>query len=244
MEVLTMKTYNEILKDIEKARAALKDTAASEKNLSRLFLLETRKNGSDAEFEKARAQYEAAEEQYKKEVEHNGNIKLKIEILKNNAQQALFNEIITPICDIWNKYEGKPHGEKTAAKIREELKAATGFYVSIGNKYDDARIFITPPYGTPAPFNNLEFYPIWNGEKQPALIENKIVKLAADNMKVYCCGEYVENVNAHIKALRKAHAEAMQAEKAMQEAVEKYNKLTRGNIAHANTREGVKHYLI
>ena len=239
-----MKTYNEILKDIEKARAALKDTAASEKNLSRLFLLETRKNGSEAEFEKARAQYEAAEKQYKKEVEHNETIKIKIEILKNNAQQALFNEIITPICDIWNKYEGKPHGEKTTAKIREELKTATGFYISIGNQYDDARIRVSVPYGTRAPFNNLEFYPIWNGEKQPALIDNKIVKLAADNMKVYCCGEYVENVNEHIKALRKAHAEAMQAEKAMQEAIEKYNKLTRGNIAHANTREGVKHYLI
>lgn len=239
-----MKTYNEILKEIKKARAAIKDTAATEKNLSRLFLLETRKNGSDADFAKARAQYEAAEEQYKREVEHNETIKLKIEILKNNAQQALFNEIIKPICDIWNKYEGKPHGEKTAAKIREELKAATGFYVSIGNKYDDARIIITPPYGTAAPFNNLELYPIWNGEKQPALIDNKIVKLSADNMKVYCCGEYVENVNAHIKALRKAHTEAIKAEEAMKKAVEKYNELTRGNIAHASSREGVKHYLI
>ena len=239
-----MKTYNEILKDIKKARADIKDTAASEKNLSRLFLLEKRKNGSDADFEKARAQYEAAQEQYKKEVEHNETIKLKIEILKNNAQQAFFNETINTICDIWNKYEGKPHGEKTAAKISEELKAATGFYISIGNKYDDARIFVSPPYGTPAPFNNLEFYPIWNGEKQPALIDNKIVKLSADNMKVYCCGEYVENVNAHIKELRKAHTEAMQAEKAMQEAVEKYNALTRGNIARASSREGVKHYLI
>ncbi len=239
-----MKAYNEILKDIKKARADIKDTAESEKNLSRLFLLETRKNGTEADFEKARAKYEAAQEQYKKEVEHNETIKLKIEILKNNAQQALFNEIINPICNIWNKYEGKPHGEKTAAKIREELKAATGFYVSIGNKYDDARIFISPPYGTPAPFNSLEFYPIWNGEKQPALIDNKIIKLSADNMKVYCCGEYVENVNSHIKALKKAHADAMQAEKAMQEAIEKYNNLTRGNIAHANSREGVKHYLI
>lgn len=239
-----MKTYNEILKDIKKARADIKDTAESEKNLSRLFLLETRKSGSDSDFEKARTKYEAAQEQYKKEVEHNETIKLKIEILKNNAQQALFNEIINPICDVWNKYEGKPHGEKTAAKIREELKTVTGFYVSIGNKYDDARIFISPPYGTQAPFNNLEFCPIWNGEKQPALIDNKIVKIIAENMKVYYCGEYVENVNTHIKALRKAHAEAMQAEKAMQEAIEKYNALTRGNIAHASTREGVKHYLI
>lgn len=239
-----MKTYNEILIEIKKARAAIKDTATTEKELSRLFLLETRKNGSNEDFAKARAQYEAAEKQYIKEIEHNETIKLKIEILKNNAQQALFSEIIKPICDIWNKYEGKPHGEKTAAKIREELKAATGFYVSIGNKYDDARIFITPPYGTAAPFNNLEFYPIWNGEKQPALIDNKIVKLAADNMKVYCCGEYVENVNAHIKALKKAHAEAMKAEKAMQEAIEKYNSLTRGNIAHASSRDGVKRYLI
>ena len=86
--------------------------------------------------------------------------------------------------------------------------------------------------------------PIWTGEKQPALIDNKIVKLNPEKMRVYCGSEYVENVNAHIKALRKAHAEAEAAEKALEAAIDKYNKLTRGSIQRASAREGVKRWLI
>lgn len=239
-----MKTYNEILKEIEKTRAAKKDTAQSEEEITRLAFLEARKNASAEEIENAHAAYKTATAKYEEETKHNETLKLKFEILKDNAAQALLNEIITPICDIWNKYEGKPHGEKTAAKIREELKTATGYRVYISNKYDDARISIYFDYATRAPFGSLELYPKWTGEKQPALIDNKIVKIAAENMRVYCCGEYVENVNAHIKELKKAHAAAMEAEKALEKAIEKYNNLTRGNIQRANSREGVKHYLV
>lgn len=239
-----MKKYSEILNDIQKARAAMKDTAQIESNLARTLLIETRRNGSDTELEKARAAYEKAAEQYKQECTHNETQKLKIEILKENAAQALFAENIKTICDIWNKYENRPHGEKTAQKIRDEIESATGLRVYIGNKYDDASIKIYFSYGSRAPFNDLEFVPIWTGEKQPALIDNKIVKIAAENMRVYCCGEYVENVNAHVKEIRKAHAAALEAEKALENAIGVYNKLTRGNIQHASQREGVKKYLI
>jgi hypothetical protein len=239
-----MKKYSEILNDIQKARAAIKDTAQKENDLARMFLIETRHNGSDADLEKARAEYEKAAEEYKQECAHNETQKLKIEILKENAAQALFTENIKTICDIWNKYENKPHGEKTAQKIRDEIQAATGLRVYIGNKYDDASVKIYFDYTMRAPFSDLEFVPIWNGEKQPALIDNKIVKITAENMRVYCCGEYVENVNAHVKAIRKAHAAALEAEKALENAIGEYNKLTRGNIQHASQRDGVKRYLI
>jgi hypothetical protein len=235
-----MKKYSEILNDIQKARAAMKDTAKTESDIARTMLVETRRG--DGDIEKARAEYDAAMERYKQESAHNETQKLKIEILKENAAQALFAENIQTICDIWNKYESKPHGEKTAQKIRDEIESATGLRVYIGNKYDDANIKIYFSYG--APHNDLEFVPIWNGKKQPALIDNKIVKIAAENMRVYCCGEYVENVNAHIKAIRKAHAAALEAEKALENAISIYNKLTRGNIQHASQRDGVKKYLI
>jgi hypothetical protein len=241
MEANTMKKYSEILNDIQKARAAMKDTAKTESEIARTMLIDARRGGG-GDLERARAEYDAAMEQYKKENEHNETQKLKIEILKENAAQALFSENIKTICDIWNKYESKPHGEKTAQKIRNEIESATGLRVYIGNKYDDANIKIYFSYG--APHNDLEFVPIWNGEKQPALIDNKIVKIAAENMRVYCCGEYVENVNAHIKAIRKAHAAALEAEKALENAISIYNKLTRGNIQHASQRDGVKKYLI
>ena len=239
-----MKTYEQVKKEIEKAKASMIDTAKTEKQLNYENFREAYRNGSPEEVEAARKAYKEAEARYIKECEHNNDIRIKIEILKDNAKQALFNDIIGTICDIWNKYEGKPRGEKTAQKIRDELKAATGYYISIGNKYDDAHIQTYFHYEDKAPFNTLEIMPIWNGEKQPALSDNKIVKLNPEKMKVYCCGEYVENVNAHVKALKKAHAAAKAAEKAFEEAISNYNKLTRGNIQHANTREGVKHYIV
>lgn len=240
-----MKKYAEILTEIKKARASIADTAQTEKELDRLALKEAYHNGTPEELETAKAKYKEAEARYIKELERNETVKIKIEILKANAAQALFAEIIGTICDIWNKYEGKPHGEKTADKIRAELKAATGYYISIGNKWRDARISIYFDYKSPVPFRDLEFCPVWNGSEQPALDNNnKILKLTPENFRVYCCGAYVEDVNAHIKALKKAHKAAQDAEKALENAVSAYNTLTRGNIQQASTREGVKNWLI
>lgn len=239
-----MKKYTEILAEIKKARAAINDTAKAEKEFERVALLETRKNGSEEDFQKARAEYEAAAEKYKKECENNETQQMKIEILKDNAARALFAENIGIICDIWNKYEGKPHGEKTSQKIRDEIEKETGLRVCIGNKYDDANIKIYFRYESGAPFSDLEFVPIWNGEKQPALIDNKVCKIDPAKMRPYCVGEYVENVNAHVKELRKAHAAALEAEKALDAAITAYNKLTRGRINHASQREGIKKWFI
>ena len=240
-----MKKYNEIKKEIQRAKASIIGTAKTEKQLNVELLREALKDNDAERIEIARAAYKEAEARYIKECEHNDDIKIKIEILTDNAKQALFSEIIGTICDIWNKYENKPHGEKTAQKIKEELKTATGYYIYIGNRYDDAHININFHYGDNAPFNRLEIVPIWNGKKQPALSDdNKIIKLNPDNMRVYYCGGYVENVNAHIKAIRKAHAAARAAEEALTEATSAYNALTRGNIQHINSREGVKRYII
>lgn len=239
-----MKKYFEILNEIKEARASITDTAKTEKELDRLALLEVKKNGTPEEFEKARATYKAAEARYIEECARNEDIKIKLEILKDNAAQAFFVENIGTICDIWNKYEGKPHGEKTAQKIRDELKAATGYYIYINNRYDETCINISVAYGTYAPFQRLEFVPIWNGQKQPALNNNnKIVKITPKNMRVYNCGAYVENIADHLKALKKAFKAAQDAEKALENAVKEYNALTRGNIQHGD-RNGVKSYII
>lgn len=239
-----MKKYNEILKEIENARASMRDTAKTEKELDLYTLRDALRNGSPEEIEAARKTYKEAEARYIEECTHNDNIKIKIEILKDNAKQALFTEIIATICDIWNKYEGKQRGEKTAQKIRDEIKNATGYSVYINNRYDDAHIEIYFSHADRAPFANLEITPIWNGAKQPALIDNRIVKLNPENMRVYYCGAYVDDVDAHAKALREAHAAAKAAEEAMKEAINTYNALTRGNIQRANTHEGIKNYIV
>lgn len=240
-----MKKYTELLKDIEKARKAITDTAKTEKEFERAVTREAYHNGTPEELEAAKAKYKEAEARYLEELRNNETQALKIQILADNAKQAFFAENIGKICEIWNSYEGKVHGEKTAAKIRDELKAATGLYISIGNKWEDANIKIYSGYSNNIPFSDIEIMPIWNGAKNPAIDNNnKILPLSADALRVYNCGEYVENIGAHIKALREAHKAAKKAEEAYKNAVSKYNELTRGNIQHINSREGVNNWII
>lgn len=111
-----MKKYAEILKDIAAARAGMIDTAKAEKDFTRKAMLIARKSGTNAEFDAAEAAYKAAEEKYAAECKHNEDLQMAVEVLKDNAAQAFFAENIKTICNIWNKYTKKPHGEKTAEK--------------------------------------------------------------------------------------------------------------------------------
>lgn len=238
-----MKKYVEILADIAAARADMIDTAKAEKEYTRAAMIAAHKSGSDAEFDAAKAAYKAAEEKFAAECEHNEDLQMSIEILKDNAAQAFFAENIETICNIWNKYQKKPLGEKTAEKVRKEMLAALGVRVWIGNKYDDAGI--TCYFDAGAPFRSLEFCTKrLNGEAVPALVGNKIQPLNPDVFRVYNCGTYVEDVAAHVQAIREAHDEARKAETAFSAAVSAYNALTRGGIVQASTRDGVKRWLI
>ena len=238
-----MKKYAEILKDIAAARAGMVDTAKAEKDLMRKAMLSARKSGSDAEFDAAKTAYEAAAEKYAAECKHNEDLQMTVEVLKDNAAQAFFAENIQTICSIWSKYAGKPCGEKTAEKIQKELFAALGVRVWISNKYSDA--CITCYFDIGAPFRSLEFCAIrTNGEAIPALIGNKIQSLSPEVFRVYNCGAYVDDVPAHVQAIREAHDKAREAEAAFTDAVSIYNNLTRGRIIQASTHDGVKRWYI
>lgn len=239
-----MKKYAEILEAITAARAAMVDPEKSEKEFARNAVKIAYKSGTDAELAAAEAAYKAAEEKYAAECRHNEDLKIALEILKDNAANAFFAESIGTICTIWNKYAGKPHGEKTSEKIRKELFEALGVRVYITNKYDDAYITCYD-LGRNAPFRQLEFCAIRKaGENVPALIDNKVQALTPDCFRLYCCGGYVDDVPAQVAAIRAAHEKAREAEAAFSAAVSAYNSLTRGNIVRASTREGVKSWLI
>lgn len=240
-----MKKYAEILKDIAAARAGMVDTAKTEKDLTRKAMLVARVSGTEAELNAAEAAYKAAGEKFAAECQRNEELEMTVEVLKDNAAQAFFAESIETICNIWTKYAGKNRGEKTADKIQKEMFNALGVRVWVGNDYGDAKITCYFDYESKAPFRSLEFSAIrTNAENVPALVDNKIQPLSADMFRVYNCGAYVDDVAAHVQAIREAHAKALEAEAALVNAVSVYNNLTRDRIAQASTREGVKRWFI
>lgn len=239
-----MEKYVDILAAIAATRAAIVDLDASEKAIARNAVKIACKSGTDAELAAAEAAYKAAQEKYAADCKRNEDLKIALEILKDNAANAFFAESIDTICTIWSKYTGKPHGEKTAEKIRKELFEALGVRVYITNKYGDACVTCYD-FGRGAPFRQLEFYASRkNGKNVPALVDNKVQELTPDCFYVYCCGGYVDDVPAQVAAIRAAHEKAQEAERAFFAAVSAYNSLTRGNIVKASTSEGVKNWLI
>lgn len=239
-----MKKFVEICEDIRKERTK-KSTKADEAHTLALEefrqLLRAYHKGEATEEEKqaAKEKERKASEALQREEERNQNHKLTAAIMLDNAKQAFFADYIGIICAIWNKYAGKPHGEKTAAKIREEMRYATGQGVYIGNRYNSVYISIYTANGVPVP--NFDIY----GNNAVALDENnKILPLDPSALRVFCCGEYVENIPEHIKKLRKAHKEAREAYEKAQNAVSSYNALTRGEIRSENIRDGVRQFII
>lgn len=239
-----MKKFVDILADIAAANARITDTAEAEKNLDREIMRTVYKTGTEEEKAAAYANYKAAEARYIAEKEENTRFRVLIQVLRDNAAQAYFAENIGIICNIWNRYAGKPHGEKTAEKIRNEIRRAINARVWIHNRYDAAEIAVYFDHGTRYPFTELVFCPTSGSDNKPALVNNKVQTIAADDMRVYCCGEYVEDPEAHTNAIYTAHAAALEAEKALSEAVSNYNRLCRGTMSHASTREGVKKWII
>lgn len=151
-------------------------------------------------------------------------------------KNIVYNSFIIALCSIvynavyYSHHKGSSpdnHDRRRQAAEREPIMKATTHYVV---RYE-------------APFQSLEFGTI-NGEKIPALVDNKVQPLSADMFRVYNCGAYVDDVAAHVQAIREAHEKALEAEAALTNAVSAYNGLTRGRIAQASTRGGVNRRFI
>lgn len=204
-----MKTYNEILKDIEKAKKALK--TAEEKHATLINKI-----------------YNAPDLLTKKEIKNSvsGDLiktdekitdyKITIKMLINNAKRVLFAETVPAIIETLNKYNNKPYGEKTRDKISEEIKMLTGCRCYIKNSYSDSEINIYPSL-----YNN--GITIYTKDFKILNNENKIQVPTADQLKLYYINEYIENIPAAIKAMKKAYKKAVEKQKELETICNEFN---------------------
>lgn len=153
-------------------------------------------------------------------------LQLAAAIWRDNTRRALLEELKPAAASILAKYNGKPYGEKTRAKIAEEMKAATGYRVYISDNGSRAEMGFYQSTGYTWKAEELELsYYHGTGEK-PALLENnRINAAAADELRAYNLREYIEDPAAHVEKIMEAYREADAAAKAYTDAANKYNAL-------------------
>jgi hypothetical protein len=236
-----MKKFNEILQEIEQAKHEHSTKAgdalsAFYKEFDTLGRFTARKNG-DADFlsrEKKLLNKASAEER------KNEESKIKIAILTQNAKRAFFAENIGKICEIWNRYAGKKYGEKTADKIRDELRTATGAGVWISRNYNETKItiYLQRANGCAVLPNNETEINAYIKDYTPTDDENKIKPLDAGAVVLYWCGAYVDDIGEHLRKFYEAREALRVAEENAKQAREAYNELTRGNMTRADRAQG------
>lgn len=208
-----MKTYNEILKDIEKANKTLK--AAEEKESVILYELRNQKDILKRIEEKHKSV-----DELKKLSEKISTLKTTIKILKNNARVALFNEITPVIAEVFNNYTGKPYGEKTRNKIAEEIKEKTGCRCYIYAEYlHSQRIEI---------YAGINHYNITIGyagnSEQKFLIDNKIQAVEPEQLQLYYIkSTYFDDIPRTIKEMKKAYQKAVEKQKELEKLCDAFN---------------------
>lgn len=174
------------------------------------------------------------------EERRNEENKIKIAILTQNAKRAFFAENIGKICEIWNSYAGKKYGEKTADKIRDELRTATGAGVWISQKYNETKIniYLQLANGCAILPNNETEINAYIKDYTPTDDENKIKPLDAGAVVLCYCGAYVDDIDEHTRKFYEAREALKVAEENAKKAREVYNDLTRGNMKRATAGEG------
>lgn len=222
-----MKTYSEIRSEIKEIYKEM-DLLKTEK-------LKVEDDWYEMEFEQKKGTYKdhlEKLESFKNLIQRN---ELTIQFLINNANYALYHEVMPVALEILKKYKNKPYGEKTRQKISDEVAALTGcrFYIhcryGINYEYD---IYPTDCVGNT---HSLMVYAGYiDGQCKPLMIDNKIQVIEMEDLRVSSISEYIENISEVIDQIYAIHAEALAKQKELDEICSKYNSLVVGNISHLN----------
>lgn len=144
-------------------------------------------------------------------------------LLLNNAKIALFTEIMPIALEIFNKYSGKPYGEKTKEKIREEIKQITGCIVYISKSYLQYKYVLTDLKTNLSIECGTKYI---NDEQKPLLINNKIQAINIDEIELFYINNiYFNDINSTIAELKKIYALAYEKQQELEKLCSQFNAL-------------------
>ena len=214
-----MKKYTEVLAQIEKAREETKhakqEIESADKAYSNIFEGLTIKERIN---KKKESEVIEKQDTYLKTVEKWANV------LKSNAKLALMNDILDIVVSAFNKFSGKPYGEKTKEKISNEVKEKVncGAYISRNTIYVYTLDYVGREYDLEIGMKD------YNNK---LLIDNKIQKFTRDDLKLYNGNNnYIDNVDMEVGYIRDAQAKIIEKEQELKKMCEEYNKHTVNGI--------------
>ena len=215
-----METFKEIMKQIETTFDMIDKSKENEKRLEAEWMKEI-------DLMKRHETRKGLESEWSKACETTRDLYLAVRLLQNNARVALFHDVMPVLLEVLAKYKGKPYGEKTRAKIAQEVEERTGARAYIGTKYNQDEISIFPPRG----FGNT--YSITAGPKYNAetkeynriLIDNKIQILPLECFFIwYIKSEYIEDIPAAVAEMKELYKKAVEIQKELSAICSAFNK--------------------
>lgn len=215
-----MKTFKEIIKQIETTFDMINKSKQNEKRLEAEWMKET-------DLMKRHETRKGLEAEWSKAEETTRDLYLTLRLLQNNARIALFHDVMPVLLEVLAKYKGKPYGEKTREKIALEVEERTGARAYIGTKYDQDEISIFPS----GDFGNTysitagpEYNPATN-EHDRILIDNKIQILPLECFFIwYIKSEYIEDIPAAVAEMKEYHKKAVEMQKELSAVCSAFNK--------------------
>lgn len=141
-------------------------------------------------------------------------LQIENKILYDNARRAYIEEVKPILRDVLKKYAGKPYGEKTKAKINEEMKTRANCYVWLSYSYNCSEISFSPvnDYFFHSRDLELRFYDRGNNTAK-ILQDNKINPAVLDYMQISYCSEYEEKPRQKAAKIRREWHKLKEQEK-------------------------------
>lgn len=213
-----MKTFNEILQDIETTYKAIKKSEANEKRLETEW-------SSVLDIKERHEKRKALEAEWSAAGQETNNLYLSLYLLKNNARIALFNDVMPVLLEVLKKYKGKPYGEKTCDKISKEVEEKTGARAYIHTRYNQEEISVYPSSGYGNDYSITIGTKYINGKQDRILINNKIQLVPLENFCLrYIKDEYISDIPAAIANMKELYNKAVSMQKELESVCTAFNK--------------------
>lgn len=215
-----MKSFKEILKQIEATSDMIRESEENERRFQDEWLKEYDRI-------KRYARKKELEDELNKVAETTRDLYLTVRLLQNNARIALFHEVMPVLLEVLAKYKGKPYGEKTRAKIAQEVEERTDARAYIGTRYDqdEINIYSTEDYWDTYSITVATNYNTETKEFRRILIDNKIQVLPLECFSLrHVKSKYFEDIPAAVAEMKEYYKKAVEMQKELSVVCSAFNR--------------------